>query len=47
MTRLTVSLALAFVAALPAVTSLAQDEEALKKDLACWLQQIDELRRVA
>ena len=22
-------------------------EEALKKDLACWLQQIDELRRVA
>ena len=33
MKKLTVSLALAFVAALPAVASLAQDEEALKKDL--------------
>ena len=33
MKKLTVSLALAFVAALPAVASQAQDEEALKKDL--------------
>ena len=33
MKKLTVLLALAFVAALPAVASLAQDEEALKKDL--------------
>jgi len=33
MKTLTVSLALAFVAALPAVTSPAQDDEALKKDL--------------
>ena len=33
MKKLTVSLALAFVTALPAVASLAQDEEALKKDL--------------
>lgn len=33
MKKLTVSLAFAFVAALPAVASLAQDEGALKKDL--------------
>ena len=33
MKKLTALLALAFVAALPAVASLAQDEEALKKDL--------------
>ena len=33
MKKLTVLLALAFVAALPDVASLAQDEEALKKDL--------------
>ncbi len=33
MKTLTVSLALAFVAALPSVASPAQDEEALKKDL--------------
>jgi len=33
MKKLTVLLVLAFVAALPAVTSPAQDDEALKKDL--------------